>query len=108
MKRAWHGELARSNRERPTDGTDPDPLPVHGRGGVGAHRRRQLAALDGWHLWTPVYAESRLEWRPTKPLTVLLLRACGADRAVPAAAREPAYGGCSRRSSWPTSRPPPT
>ena len=35
----------------------------------------ELEALDAYHIWTPEYAESRLKWRPKKPLTVLVLRA---------------------------------
>lgn len=75
VKRVWHGELARSNRERPTDGT----IPIRCHCTVDAAWEltdgAQLAALDGWHLWTPSYAASRLDWHPPKPLTALLLRA---------------------------------
>ena len=96
VKRQWHGELARSNRERPTDGH----IPIRCRCTVDAAWEltdaAQLAGLDRWHLWTPVYAEARLKWRPTKPLTVLLLRAWSLIepfRLEPNAA----YGGCK---SW--------
>jgi hypothetical protein len=96
VKRQWHGELARSNRERPTDGT----LPVRCHCTVEAAweltSADQLSALDTWHLWTPAYAESRLEWRPTKPLTVLLLRAAALIEPFPLQPDE-AYGGCK---SW--------
>ena len=34
----------------------------------------ELTALDPHHMWTSEYAESRLKWRPKKPLTVLVLR----------------------------------
>ncbi len=34
----------------------------------------ELAALNPYHIWTHAYAESRLKWRPKKPLTVLVLR----------------------------------
>ena len=34
----------------------------------------ELEALDPYHVWTHAYAESRLKWRPKKPLTVLVLR----------------------------------
>jgi hypothetical protein len=34
----------------------------------------ELEALDPHHIWTHEYAESRLKWRPKKPLTVLVLR----------------------------------
>ena len=96
VKRAWHGELARSNRERPTDGQ----IPIRCRCTVEAAWEltdaEQLAGLDRWHLWTPVYAEARLEWRPTKPLTVLLLRAWALIEPFPLDP-DPAYGGCT---SW--------
>ena len=75
VKRAWHGELARSNRERACDGT----MPIRCRCTVEAAWEltdgAQLAALDGWHLWTRSYAESCLGWAPEQPLTALLLRA---------------------------------
>jgi hypothetical protein len=83
VTRQWHGELARSNRERPTDGT----IPIRCRCTVEAAWELtdadQLTALDGWHLWTRAYAESRLEWQPTKPLTVLLLRAAALIEPFP-------------------------
>jgi hypothetical protein len=34
-----------------------------------------LAALENYHIFSRVYAESRFNWRPKQPLTVLLLRA---------------------------------
>jgi hypothetical protein len=96
VKRAWHGELARSNRERPTDGH----IPIRCRCTVEAAWEltdaEQLAGLDRWHLWTPVYAEARLEWRPTKPLTVLLLRAWSLIEPF-RLAPDPSYGGST---SW--------
>ncbi len=96
VKRQWHGELARSNRERTTDGT----IPIRCRCTVEAAWEltdaHELAALAAWHLWTPAYAEARLKWRPTKPLTVLLLRAT--SLIEPFALRpDEAYGGCK---SW--------
>jgi hypothetical protein len=96
VKRAWHGELARSNRERPTDGTIPLRCHCTVDAAWEVSDGDQLAALDGWHLWTRAYAESRLKWRPTKPLTVLLLRAAALIDPFPLRADE-AYGGCK---SW--------
>jgi hypothetical protein len=96
VKRAWHGELARSNRERPTDGHIPIRCKCTVEGAWEIADAAQLEGLDRWHLWTPVYAEARLKWRPTKPLTVLLLRAWSLIepfRLEPNAA----YGGCK---SW--------
>ena len=93
VKRAWHGELARSNRERPTDGA----IPIRCRCTVEAAWELtdgdHVDALDGWHLWTKAYAESRLKWRPTKPLTVLLLRAEALIEPFPLQPDE-AYAGC--------------
>jgi hypothetical protein len=91
VKRQWHGELARSNRERPTDGS----IPIRCRCTVEAAWELtdadQLTALDAWHLWTPAYAESSLEWRPMEPLTVLLLRAASLIEPFPLQPDE-AYG----------------
>lgn len=96
VKRQWHGELARSNRERPTDGH----IPIRCRCTVEAAWELtdadQLAALDGWHLWTPAYAESRFTWRATQPLTVLLLKAASLIEMFPLEPDE-AYAGCK---SW--------
>jgi hypothetical protein len=75
VQRAWHGELARSNRERPVDGTIPIRCHCSVEAAWELTDADQLATLDGWHLWTPGYVRSRLESDPTKPLTVLLLRA---------------------------------
>jgi hypothetical protein len=55
-----------------------------------------LAAIDEHHIWTPEYAESRLKWRPKKPLTVLVLRSYVLPEPVELPYRE-SYGGCK---SW--------
>lgn len=55
-----------------------------------------LEALDGFHIWTPEYAESRFKWRPKKPLTVILLRAYLLPEVVELDWRDE-YGGCK---SW--------
>lgn len=57
----------------------------------------ELAALDPFHIWTDEYAESRLKWRPKKPLTVLALRVYVLPRAVELPYRKELYGGCK---SW--------
>jgi hypothetical protein len=96
VKRAWRGELARSNRERPADGT----IPVRCRCTVEAVWELvdgdQLAALDAWHLWTRDYVDSRLGWRPSEPLTVLLLRAASLIEPFPL---QPDDGNAGR-TSW--------
>lgn len=55
-----------------------------------------LAALNGHHMWTHEYAESRFKWRPKKPLTVLVLRTYMLAETVELPNRE-SYGGCK---SW--------
>ena len=56
----------------------------------------ELDAIDPYHIWTPEYAESRLKWRPKKPLTVLVLRVhlLAEPVELPYSA---SYGGCK---SW--------
>ncbi|HZC18243.1 MAG TPA: DUF1802 family protein [Rubrobacteraceae bacterium] len=56
----------------------------------------ELEALDPYHVWTPEYAESRLRWRPKKPLTVLVLRTYLLPEPVKFPYRAE-YGGCK---SW--------
>jgi hypothetical protein len=96
LKRAWYGELARSQREQRADGR----IPVRARCTVveawELTDAEPLAALDPFHPWTEDYAVQRLRWRPTKPLVALLLRA---EALVEPALLAPsdAYGGCR---SW--------
>jgi len=56
----------------------------------------ELEALDPYHIWTHEYAESRLKWRPKKPLTVLVLRTYLLSEPVELGYRAE-YGGCK---SW--------
>jgi hypothetical protein len=56
----------------------------------------ELEALDPYHVWTHEYAESRLKWRPKKPLTVLVLRTYLLPEPIVLEYRE-SYGGCK---SW--------
>ena len=56
----------------------------------------ELEALDPHHVWTHEYAESRLKWRPKKPLTVLVLRTYLLPEQIELEYRE-SYGGCK---SW--------
>ena len=55
-----------------------------------------LEDLNGHHMWTHEYAESRFKWRPKKPLTVLVLRTYVLAETVELPFRE-SYGGCK---SW--------
>jgi hypothetical protein len=56
----------------------------------------ELETLDPYHVWTHEYAESRLKWRPKKPLTVLVLRTHLLPEQVEFEYRAE-YGGCK---SW--------
>ena len=56
----------------------------------------ELEALDPHHIWAHEYAESRLKWRPKKPLTVLLLRTYLLPEPVEFE-YQAEYGGCK---SW--------
>jgi hypothetical protein len=56
----------------------------------------ELEALDPYHVWTPEYAESRLKWRPKKPLTALVLQTYLLPEPVELPYRAE-YGGCK---SW--------
>jgi hypothetical protein len=96
VKRAWHGELSRSNRERPTDGMIPIRCHCSVDAAWEVSDGDQLAALDGWHLWTNASIDSRLQWQPSNPLTVLLLRAAALIDPFPLRPDE-AYGGSE---SW--------
>ena len=66
------------------------------RGAYEVSEAEELEALDPYHIWTPEYAESRLKWRPKKPLTVLVLKAYLLPQPVVLEYRE-SYGGCK---SW--------
>jgi hypothetical protein len=56
----------------------------------------ELEALDPHHIWTHEYAESRLKWRPKKPLTILVLRTYLLPEPIVLDYRD-SYGGCK---SW--------
>ena len=56
----------------------------------------ELKALDPHHIWAHEYAESRLKWRPKKPLTVLVLRTYLLPEPVEFE-YQAEYGGCK---SW--------
>jgi hypothetical protein len=56
----------------------------------------ELEALNPHHIWTHEYAESRLKWRPKKPLTVIVLRTYLLPEPMVLEYRE-SYGGCK---SW--------
>ena len=55
-----------------------------------------VESVTPYHIWTPEYAEKRLQWRPKYPLTIALLRAYTLQQpqALPILDE---YGGCK---SW--------
>lgn len=59
-------------------------------------RLDKVSSLAPHHIWTDTYAESRLHWKATAPLTVMLLRVYRMENptTVPFI---PEYGGCK---SW--------
>jgi len=57
---------------------------------------RAVDALSPFYVWTPDYAEKRLEWKRRHPLHVLLLRTYRIPRPVTVKVKDE-YGGCR---SW--------
>jgi len=92
-------EYRRLMREIP-DLTDGGPLRFTSfaevRGAYEISEPEALQAINPHHMWSPEYAGSRSRWRPTKPLTVLVLRTCILREPVELPHDE-AYGGCK---SW--------
>ena len=66
------------------------------KGAYEVSEPESLEAIDPYHMWTSEYAESRLRWRPKKPLTVLVLRTYLLPGPVELPYGE-AYAGCR---SW--------
>ncbi|MEA2298171.1 MAG: hypothetical protein QOF77_1107 [Solirubrobacteraceae bacterium] len=54
---------------------------------------RTVDALSPFYVWTPDYAEKRLEWKRRHPLHVLLLRTYRIPRPVTVKVKDE-YGGC--------------
>ena len=73
LKPEYH-ELLRSIPRRQDDGPVILTSFVEVQGAYEVAETEELEALVPYHIWTPEYAESRLKWRPKKPLTVLVLR----------------------------------
>lgn len=92
-------EYRRLMREIP-DLTDDGPPRFNSfaevRGAYEISEPESLEAVDPYHLWTPEYAGSRFKWRPTKPLTVLVLRTYLLPELVELSYSE-AHAGCK---SW--------
>ena len=77
------------------------PARAHqGLGGSGGHFTisdpRCVDALSPFYVWTPDYAEKRLEWKRRHPLHVLLLRTYRIPRPVTVKVKDE-YGVCSSR-----------
>ena len=95
LKPEYH-ELLRSIPRRPDDGPVILSSFAEVQGAYEVSEAEELEALDPYHIWTPEYAESRLKWRPKKPLTVLVLRTYVLPEPVELPYRA-TYGGCK---SW--------
>lgn len=78
----------------------PDRVRVRAWAEVAGHftvtDRRIVDALSPFHVWTPDYAEKRLEWKRHHPLHILLLRTYRIPRPVTVRVRD-GYTGCK---SW--------
>ncbi len=92
LKPAYH-DLLRCIPDRPDDGPVILTSFAEVAGTYEVSEAEELEALDPHHVWTHEYAESRLKWRPKKPLTVLVLRTFLLPEPVELAYR-PEYGGC--------------
>ena len=58
--------------------------------------QEKLDILSPHHIWTEDYAQSRLHWKPSHPLSVMLLRLYRMEQPV-TVPYDPAYSGCT---SW--------
>lgn len=104
LKPLYH-DLLRSIPQRRDDGPVIFTSFAEVYGAYEVSEAAELEALDPFHIWTPEYAESRLKWRPKKPLTILVLRTYLLPEPVRFEYRAE-YGGCK---SWiELERPVPT
>ncbi len=104
LKPLYH-DLLRSIAQRRDDGPVIFTSFAEVYGAYEVSEAAELEALDPFHIWTPEYAESRLKWRPKKPLTILVLRTYLLPEPVRFEYRAE-YGGCK---SWiELERPVPT
>ena len=92
LKPAYHDFLS-SIPDRPYDGPVVLTSFAEVAGAYEVSEAEELEALNPHHVWTHEYAESRLKWRPKKPLTVLVLKTYLLSEPVEVAYR-PEYGGC--------------
>lgn len=95
LKPAYH-DLLRSIPEMKDDGPVIFTSFAEVHAAYEISEAEELEALELHHIWTHEYAESRLKWRPKKPLTVLVLRTYLLPEPVELEYRTE-YGGCK---SW--------
>ena len=91
-----HRDLLRSVPDLADDGPVRFTSFAEVRGAFEISEPESLRAVDPHHIWAPEYAESRLKWRPKKPLTVLVLRTYVLPEPVDLPYTE-GYAGCK---SW--------
>jgi hypothetical protein len=95
LEPAYH-DLLRSIPERRDDGPVIFTSFAEVHAAYEVSEAEELESLSPYHVWTHEYAESRLKWRPKKPLTVLVLRTHLLPEPVEFEYRAE-YGGCK---SW--------
>ena len=88
--------LAETNEDAPPEGRLRFEVWVEIVETASLTEPEQVAALDGFHIWTPDYAVQRFRWRPNAPLLVLVLRTYRLATPLDVPVREP-YAGCA---SW--------
>lgn len=100
LKPEAHADLARLAAGHPAEGPGAPAggaIRVDGYATVeeviAARDREQLARLDGEHIWSAAYLDTRLEWKPERPLYLMLLRYYRTPEPITLPPRK-AYGGC--------------
>ena len=114
MRQSHHPELSRALEEGVWPDEEPPPKALIQDGGipqpdrvrlrawaevidhVTINDRRTLDSLSPYYIWTPDYAEKRLDWKRRHPLHILLLRVHRIPRPVTVRVRDE-YHGCR---SW--------
>lgn len=114
MRPSHHPELRRALEEGVWPDEEPPPRALLQDGGIPqpdrvrirawaevidhftVTERRPVDALRPFYVWTPDYAEKRLNWKRRHPLNVLLLRVHRIPRPVTVRVRDE-YHGCR---SW--------
>jgi hypothetical protein len=90
------GEPSLVELERNPDPPHPDRVRIRAFAEVARHftitDRRTVEALAPFYVWTPDYAEKRLQWRRRHPLHVLVLRTYRIPRPVTVKVREEHLG----------------